>query len=158
MTRRGFENVSGNGTMPKVQFLVWKDDYSVGVEHLDSQHRQIFDTINTFYNAILDAVSSDMVANVLNSLQEYTRVHFREEERLMKLHRFPELREHEDAHAYLIYRTEYFFGQFHLHSVDLSPDLFMFLKEWWTNHIMAMDRKYAPFLRETSGPGDDTAG
>ena len=134
--------------MPKVQFLVWKDDYSVGVEILDRQHKRIFDTINTYYNSMLDVCPREMVLKTLKSLREYTHIHFQEEERLMKLHRYPGFSEQQAAHAHLMRETEDLIGQYYLSTADLSHDLFRFLKQWWTNHIVAMDRKYMPYLLE----------
>lgn len=134
--------------MPKVQFLVWKDDYSVGVEILDRQHKQIFDTINTYYNSMLDLCPREMVLKTLKSLQEYTHIHFQEEERLMKLYRYPGFSEQQAAHAHLMRETEDLIGQYYLSTVDLSHDLLRFLKQWWRNHIVAMDRKYTPYLLE----------
>jgi hemerythrin len=30
----------------------------------------------------------------------------------------------------------------------LSEDLLQFLKKWWLNHILTIDKKYVPFLKE----------
>jgi len=144
--------------MPKVFYLVWKDGYSVGVETLDHQHRQIFDTINALYNAILETSSNNQTAGVLDMLREYTRVHFAEEERLMNLCGYSGLPEQRAAHSRFIGEMDSLIARFDLHSADISYDLFTFLRRWWTGHIITMDTKYAPYLRKPhgSGPGGGT--
>ena len=132
--------------MQKTNFLVWKQEYSVGIEHLDSHHQQIFAIINSLYDAIIEGSASHMVSEVLASLQEYTRFHFKEEERLMKLHHYPDLLEHEKAHSFLIQKNDYLAGQYKNNSADISRELFQLLKYWWTNHVTGMDKKYSPYL------------
>jgi hemerythrin len=141
--------------MQKIKFLVWKQEYSVGIEHLDSQHQQIFAIINSLYEAITEGYASHMVSEVLSTMQDYTRLHFREEERLMKLYQYPDLMEHEKAHSYLIQKNDYLMGQYKSHPVDISRELFQLLKNWWTGHINGMDKKYSPYLAESKAPEED---
>lgn len=67
--------------------LSWKDEYAIGVESIDEQHRHLFEIGNRAYELLKDEFcidKYDKVAEILDELEEYTRYHFESEEQYMQ--------------------------------------------------------------------------
>ncbi|MCK6519793.1 hemerythrin family protein, partial [Myxococcota bacterium] len=77
----------------------WTPGMSVGVPELDSQHRELFTRLNRLVAAIRAGRGSADVAPVLAFLDDYTREHFADEERVMERAGYPALAEHRAQHA-----------------------------------------------------------
>ncbi len=128
--------------MSTIQYVVWKDDYSVGVEILDIQHKQILNIINDLYNTRYSNEKQSATGHALVLLKNYTVSHFAEEEGIMQKCGYNDLVFHKNTHDFLRQKTEHLVIMYRDISGDLSIDVLDFLKEWWTKHIGEMDRKY----------------
>ena len=132
--------------MPEITFIVWKDEFSVGSQTLDAQHAGILDTINRLYNAMQHDLHPKQLNIILSDLIQYVEIHFFDEERIMRESDFPGFQSQLEAHRKYAQKVDGFKLQFQTTKGDLSFDVLKFLKNWWTNHILHMDRKYAPFI------------
>ena len=90
----------------ETRYVIWKDDYSVNNELLDTQHKQIINMLNNLYNAIKENIEPQLLDSIIEGLIEYTRTHFRDEEKIMQAHEFPEYEKHRNMHDILKRRTE----------------------------------------------------
>jgi hemerythrin-like metal-binding protein len=88
------------------------------------------------------------MARILDRLVQYTSVHFAHEERLMRLHDYPDLAAHHAEHEALTKKVVQFQNDFQSGRATMTVQVLHFLKEWLESHIAGSDRKYAPFLRE----------
>jgi hemerythrin-like metal-binding protein len=129
-------------------FIVWKSDYSVGSRVLDGQHQRLFVTINRLYQALQEGQPQLHLQEALNMLRQYTMTHFTYEERLQRQSGFPHLDEHQKAHHLFVQQLDAFELQVTTRPGDLTYDVFAFLKVWLVNHILRMDREYAPFISQ----------
>ena len=139
--------------MSDVQFIIWQPGYSVKIAVLDSQHREIFEMINRLHWAIKENQQAQIVGTILSEMTGYMYTHFKDEETLMQLHRYPDLQTHKESHEAFKRTTNELISK-HLQTFygDIASEVLEFLKTWWTNHIMGMDQKYVPYL--TMGTGD----
>jgi hemerythrin len=123
--------------------IVWQSYYSVDEPSLDAEHRQIIGIINDLYVAMEQGKDRAVLKTLLNRLVQYTDVHFQHEERLMREHDYPGLREHKALHEELRRRTV----DLRAHTELITGrDLLNFLKNWWMDHIRSEDKQYAPYL------------
>ena len=123
-------------------FFQWSDDYSVGVEKLDDQHKQIFEAINELYIGILALQTPDAAEHAINELLKHAEQHFADEEEHMESIRFPDLEAHKLEHQ-----------EFRDKVVDLiaasasdrefSVELLRFSKKWLEDHMLETDMKYS---------------
>jgi len=121
--------------------LRWHDDYSVGIEAIDKQHRRLFDLANQ----LAVEIGSEAVAEAVESLVAYTMYHFAEEEGLLRRHGYSEVEGHQQRHRTLLDQVREFGDR--LSGTGLSADeLTDFLHKWIVNHILIEDRKFGPFL------------
>ncbi len=125
-------------------------DYYVGVQEIDRQHATFFE----IYNDIADRVNRNelhttrMVQGVANRLFMYAKYHFKEEQWLMSLFEYPDLRKHFDEHYYLISRLD---------STPLTtapPDkvlsVIIEFVHIWSEHILTTDQALGLYMRNRS--------
>jgi hemerythrin len=123
--------------------ILWKDEYSVGIEKLDRQHKHLFEIINKLVTRPVASSGSNLVSQVLNEMYDYAKEHFTAEEELMQQYGYPELQAHKKQHEYFIGTTD------ELSSEKINPDeIAEFLKVWWLIHILKVDMKYKDFFKE----------
>ena len=70
--------------MGNVLYIVWNEKNILGIPIIDEQHRGIVSTINSFHYFIRDGQGLDALKPTLNILAQYTNIHFKTEEALMK--------------------------------------------------------------------------
>lgn len=129
----------------KTNFIVWKEEYSVGNHDLDSQHHIILDIINELFEAISGSSEADMSTNI-KSLYDYTFSHLADEERYMANHGFPELDDHAAAHRMLREKTVKLYRSYKPDNYELNYEILQFLKSWWVGHIIQVDSCYANYI------------
>lgn len=134
--------------MTKAPYIIWKDEYSVVQNDLDTHHYRMFMIINELYEVIGSLTSDEKVKALLKEAIEYSESHFKAEEELMRQAHYSGLKEQQLAHrGYVQTLTKLAQEDLDNPSV-LSEDLLQFLKKWWLNHILTTDKKYVPFLKE----------
>ncbi|MBS3995876.1 MAG: hemerythrin family protein [Hydrogenophaga sp.] len=131
-------------------FMLWTDQLSVGLPHIDTEHRWLVDATNRLHDELSQpAPDHAVVADTLHGLMDYTVNHFVGEESLFQQLRYPQA----DAHRALHDRfTAQVMGliQDHEAGQDIGTATLELLKNWLINHIMVADKAYAPFLLAAS--------
>ena len=130
--------------------IYWTKELEIGVAPIDQQHRDLFDRIDALVNACQAGRCRDEVAGLIGFLQKYVRIHFGEEEELMRLSGYPERSDHAREHA-----------RFSGHLQDLvkgfaeqgftSPllnDLNATLVDWLYEHVCGRDRSLGQWLAQ----------
>lgn len=128
--------------------VTWDSTYSVGVEHLDSQHQGLFNLLNELHGAMTKGQAQSVAGALLRKLAEYARTHFAAEESMMSAARYPGLADHRIKHRDLTKQVQDFVARYDRGEVALSIDLLGFLRDWLTRHIQETDREYGPWLNE----------
>ncbi len=129
-------------------FVIWKEAYSVGSRELDAQHQAIFKLLNELYAVLQEGGGDKPPPVLLQEAAKYAQQHFETEEHLMALCGYPRLPEHQQVHRQYVRRVAEI-GQDPEGEIDC--ELFLFLKDWWLNHVTQMDSEYAPFLKKLNG-------
>lgn len=70
--------------------IVWTPALSVGVENIDSQHKIWFEKADQLFEA---GKPENPVAQMFDFLDDYTKMHFRDEEAYMTKINYPEIDE-----------------------------------------------------------------
>ena len=128
--------------------IVWKDEFSVGVEELDRQHKQIIEVINSLVDKPRIFFRSNNVSAALIDLTNYVSEHFLLEERLLQENEYPALIEHSKKHTLYSKRISDFCKESLGRERDIPSELIAFLTDWWTNQILYEDMKYKAFFEE----------
>lgn len=126
----------------------WSPRYSVQIGSVDAQHQNLFRIAAELYAAMSAGQGKSVLARILDRLVSYTTVHFAHEERLMRLHDYPDLEAHRAQHQALTLKVQGFQADFQAGRATMTVQVLTFLKDWLESHIAGSDQKYAPFLRE----------
>jgi hemerythrin len=126
--------------------IEWTDRYSVGVAKMDAQHRQLIDVLNELHKAMATARAGEVLPGLLARLAQYAGAHLAEEERLLRTHGYPTYAQHKQQHEDYLTKVKGFQKQVTTGQTSASIALLSFLREWWTTHILNVDREYAGFL------------
>lgn len=130
-------------------FITWIDEMSVGVELFDREHKQLVETMNTLYDAMLAGSAGRIIGDVFDKIIAYANIHFYHEEKFFEDSHYPLAAEHAREHAEMRERIFEFRGDMDReHPIFLALNVLQFLKEWLERHILQEDMKYARFLRE----------
>lgn len=139
------------GAEKLVEKLVWSDEvYSLGIKKIDDQHKQLLNLINALGAIVHDdkKANSEFLTKVINTLVDYTKNHFADEEKLLKKLHYPEYPNHSLQHRKFIAQVEEFRQAF-LNSPDskvLVGKIVTFLSTWLTQHILVEDKQYANYM------------
>ncbi len=123
----------------------WRPEYETGDEVIDEQHQSLFSIINSLNNAMLEGQGEILVKKTLESLKDYTTVHFDTEEEFMLRHNYPGYKEHHIKHEALKNQVLKFEQENHNNLSQLSVEVSHFLTDWLIHHIKDEDRKMIGF-------------
>ena len=132
--------------------ISWKDEYSVGVEKIDRQHRHLFEIINKLIDHSGTSKDPELVSETLTEMLNYAKEHFTTEEELMQEYGYPEIESHKEQHIYFFKTTaELSINALNKQSMVLR-EIVEFLKIWLTFHILKVDMKYKEFFKAKIHP------
>jgi hemerythrin len=131
--------------------MKWDSTFSVGIDAIDRQHRQIIDYITDLDRALL-AGDRDAVGTVIKRMLDYTVTHFAFEEALMERAGYEILPHHKQVHDDFARRMRDYQHRFD-QGEDVGRKLLSDLRIWLTNHIRRDDKDYAGVVRGTLEEG-----
>jgi hemerythrin len=128
--------------------LEWTAALAVGIEEIDSQHREIFLRVAR----VRDAAFTGDVAELdrtLAFLQDYVAFHFAAEERYMAEQRYPGLARHREEHAMLLGAVREIEADHRRDgpSAQATARVERLLSDWIRTHIGVTDVGMARFVR-----------
>lgn len=120
----------------------WDEKYSVRVQSIDNQHKELFNLLNN----LLEAMKQGQAAHVLNSiildLERYAVNHFHKEEFFFNRFNYPEKAKHIAEHQFFVQKITQLITDLNLGKITLAFELLSFMKDWIEHHILEEDKKY----------------
>jgi hemerythrin len=123
--------------------IPWRDAYKIGDKIIDAQHEVWFQRINSF----LEATDKESLTHCETLMYQYTRIHFKYEETLMRSVSYPDLRIHMQQHSVLLNHLTEIAVQIAQGKLDLVHWK-SFLSDWLLGHIRTHDTKLAAYVRK----------
>ena len=130
------------------RYVKWKDDYSVGIDSIDQQHKKLLNLINQLQTAVDYPTGEEFEREALDELVDYTKTHFSYEEGLMEQNGYPEFESHKAQHENMIQKVEEVLSEYQQNRDKAMSNAIVFLKSWLINHINGTDKEYSSFLIE----------
>jgi len=123
--------------------IVWTQDLSVGVASIDGQHQQLFKMADELFEAGKNGKSKEVVGELLNFLDAYTKQHFSDEEAYMKSINYPGLTDQQTAHKNFIAELAKLKSAYDTSGGNISViiNANQMVVDWLTKHISVMDKK-----------------
>ncbi|MEN3112667.1 bacteriohemerythrin [Uliginosibacterium paludis] len=133
------------------ELFTWNDSYKVGVEEIDSQHKELVRLLNELHVSIREHHGSATSREILNQLVDYTRTHFMVEESLMRVSAYPEMQAHKHQHETLIEQVRALQEKLDSGVASISFELLHFLKRWLMHHINGDDKQFGAYFQQSKG-------
>ncbi len=136
--------------------MMWKEQYRLGMEKVDQQHRELFDRLSSFIQTVRD---DDMeweekipeVKETLEFMKEYVVVHFDSEEEFQQEIGYPGFEEHKEIHERFKQEVADFAEQFEEEGFEeeLAQEFSGKLMAWLINHVTGDDQEISDYLEES---------
>ena len=127
-------------------YLEWKDEYSVGIDSIDQQHRRLVNLINQLHTAVHYSTGEEFEREALDELVDYTKTHFQYEEGLMQEHGYPDFEPHKAQHQKMIAKVGEVLAEYEQDQDTAMKNALSYLSDWLINHINGTDKEYSSFL------------
>lgn len=124
-----------------MKYLEWKAEYSIGIESIDMEHRELIEMINAFYKELDERRDSNSIEQFLGEIHSAIGSHFALEERFMRESNYAEYAEHKDDHEDLLDEIRDMMDTF---DSDASSGLDVLeerLSNWFGEHFRTFDAR-----------------
>lgn len=128
--------------MTKSKAFEWKDEYSVEVEEIDNQHKQLVAIIGNLFEALTSGKVKQELGEIFDSLLDYAKLHFDTEEKYFKEFNYESAEDHIAEHNKFKEKMLDLRSKFQNDEITISYDLIDYLEDWLIDHLMGMDRGY----------------
>ena len=132
--------------MSSNQFVEWKDEYSVGIDSIDQQHKKLLNLINQLQTAVDYSTGDQFEREALDELVEYTKTHFTYEEGLMRDNDYPDFEPHKLQHEKMFEKVREVLAEYEQDQDTAMTNAVDYLKDWLINHINGTDKEYSSYL------------
>ncbi len=132
--------------------MVWKEQYAIGIETVDRQHKELFARVGDFLAAVRSATPWEeklsKVKETIGFMQNYVVEHFNDEEAYQREIGYPDSERHRKIHEdFTVYVTEC--AQRFESEGYTKQGVQQFagkLLAWLVNHVVAEDLKMAKYI------------
>lgn len=141
-------------------FIKWRDEWLLGIENLDEQHKMIAGCLNRFVDeyrckaragAGNDKEWREKLINLAKELYTRTKEHFRDEETVMRREGYPGLAFHAREHAMLLAELKSTFSaQLNPECCTMNEETLEALKSWFVAHLSRSDREFYNYLNRNN--------
>jgi len=131
----------------------WSDEYLIGIDEIDAQHKRFFDAAHRLYDDILNCEGDKSVDEAVEFLRKYAREHFQSEEAFMRKHHFPRFAEHQQLHVQFFETLEELVEDLKVFgpSQHLADRALEIAQDWLIDHIADEDQLYATHVGRQTG-------
>ena len=126
----------------EIKKLLWDEKYSVGVEQIDNQHKQIFAMINELFDTINTNTPAERLGDIVEALIKYKTFHFATEEDYFKKFNYEETAQHTEKHREFSEKLTALRRKYPEYTMNFAFELIDFLENWLIDHLIAVDQKY----------------
>ena len=121
--------------------LRWKDQYSVGIEAVDYEHKELIDLINRLYAEFEKASAGSSVEAFFGDLLKGISLHFALEERFMQERSYDQLAQHKADHERLLDEIRDLMDDVEDTAGMHSDELAGRLEAWFARHFETHDAR-----------------
>ena len=129
-------------------YVLWDKSFSVNNIEIDNQHKKLFELINKLHSSLQAGQGNTVLKPVLMELVDYVKVHFAQEEKLMKEKNYPDYDKHKQKHEEYIVELKVFLKKYKGRTPLLAREILLYLGKWVSEHIKGEDFNYSSFLKD----------
>ena len=131
--------------------MEWREEYEIGIEQIDNQHKHIFFLVNDLKNdMLLNKADSADLSNIMSNLVTYCIEHFECEEDIMENMNYEGIAVHKLQHKNLIKELKSIIQQIEENIESSSIQLYCALCQWLLKHFINDDNEFREYVRNTT--------
>jgi len=124
-----------------MKYLKWEEQYSVGVDSVDYEHKNLMDMINMIYAELENKRDIAEIEKTMSDVHAEIAAHFALEERLMRNAGYEEYAAHKNEHEELLDQIRNM-----MDAIEFDPDpaldmLSEQLADWFSGHFATFDAR-----------------
>lgn len=124
--------------------IKWKEEYNVGIESIDEQHKELFKIANRIHDLLKNELITDKydsIIAIIDEMKDYTIYHFKAEEEYMKSIGYRKFLSQKAAHNEFLEKME----SIDINQIDNGQNKYLigildFVCEWLVEHILKEDK------------------
>jgi len=121
--------------------LSWHPEYSVGIDAVDYEHREMIDMINELHNELQGRKDAASIEQFLGDIHMTISAHFALEERVMQRSAYAEFEAHKEDHEELLDQIRNLMDSFY-DDPDRGLTLLQArLSDWFAVHFSTFDAR-----------------
>jgi len=129
--------------------MMWKDEYAVGIQEIDNQHKTLLAFITEFEKAVEGRAHWNSVQPLIARAREFVRFHFAVEESLMQIVDYPRFVAHRAEHQYVL--EQFAILEQQVLRQETKGELLPLVHSWLFRHIIDSDKPFARYAIEKRG-------
>ena len=127
--------------------LEWDEKYSVDESELDECRKQLMDMFNTLIEMKTNKSDAKDVANLVTEINDFSKIIFSKEEKILAQKEYPDLGAHSKAHRRFIKKTIGLRREIAEDVDNLAIEDIAELRDLLVTHFESVDSLFIPFLR-----------
>lgn len=141
--------------------MLWKDKYELGDSLIDTQHKELFQRVETFMGTLRSADSWEDKVQHVNETLEFMKVyvveHFRDEEVYQKSIDYPGYEAHKQIHRYMVNYVLQVSDEYERSGFDekMMQQFGGKLLAWLINHVASEDQRIADYAIKRKEQAND---
>lgn len=124
-----------------------KEEYYIGIDEIDLQHKELFHIANEAYLLLKDEFivdKFDEIVAIIVRLRDYAVKHFEDEEKYMLSIGYKRFLSHKAEHTDFLEKVNGIdFDNLDYNQSQTLLDLLEFLNDWLIHHILERDKMFA---------------
>jgi hemerythrin len=121
--------------------IEWKDEFNLGIEEVDSEHRVLVELINALHEAMLAGAGRSDVVEGISQIYAIVSGHFEREEAFMRETRYLAYAEHKEDHEVLLDDLREILEQVRSGGGYAEDRLSADLQYWFSDHFRTHDAR-----------------
>lgn len=131
--------------------ILWTDDFLIGIDELDFEHRQLLEDVNKLHQDLLAHADLERVKTILGRIHARLQAHFALEETFMLDKLYTDYATHKDEHDQLLNEyTQRMVNYEKDPTLDNRKSMELTLRTWLVEHILSNDKKMIQMIEAVS--------
>jgi hemerythrin-like metal-binding protein len=118
----------------------WEDNFETGHDDIDNQHKNLFVLIRAFATSFMLKEEKEVVTDMLFELEDYTKIHFANEEKILATTKGLPSTRHLEQHRQFLKILHDLKFDFISDNKPISEELLEYLVKWLRDHILGIDK------------------
>ncbi len=131
------------------QGIVWSDEFLIGIDELDHEHRTLIEDINRLHRELLDDAAMERIEDTLGVIHARIQAHFALEEHVMLSNKYIHYASHKEEHDQLLDEYTERMASFGRDPGPGARDAIEeILRQWIVDHILSSDKRMSLMVKK----------